>query len=179
MAENINMFLFYSCEFFINFSVKRNFLRDGMRKIFFGLFFLYCMLLTEILLIGRKSDLLISVKDYFILRANVIPFKTLIRYISFFAARRDCKSFLLAFSNIGGNLFLFLPMGFFLPVLFPEMRRGRNCCSVIFCVILAAELLQGVLRVGIPDVDDLSINLLGAYIGYLLWKKFIFRRAVS
>ena len=173
------MFLFYSCEFFINFLEIRDFLRDDMRKNFFGLFILYCMLLTELLLIGREADVLLSVKDYFILRANAIPFKTLIRYISFFAVRRDFESFLLAFSNIGGNLFLFLPMGLFLPVLFKEMRRCKYCLSVIFYVILTAELLQGVFRVGVPDIDDLSINLLGAYIGYLLSEKFIFGRAVS
>ena len=150
-----------------------------MRKIFFGLFFLYCMLLTEILLIGRKSDLLISVKDYFILRANVIPFQTLKRYILFFSVRRDFHSFLLAFSNIGGNFLLFLPMGFFLPVLFAKMRRRMRCFFVILGLVLTVELLQGVFRVGIPDVDDLNVNMLGAYIGYLLSKKFLFRRALS
>ena len=150
-----------------------------MRKIFLVLFCLYSLLLSEILLTGRESDPLFSVKDYFILHANVIPFKTLIRYISFYASRRDCESFLLAFSNIGGNFFLFLPMGFFLPVLFAGMRRSRRCFFIIFCLIMAAELLQGVFRVGVPDIDDLTVNMLGAYIGFLLSKKFIFRGAVS
>jgi glycopeptide antibiotics resistance protein len=85
----------------------------------------------------------------------------------------------LAFSNIGGNLILFLPMGFFLPALFAELRRSRLCLFVIFCLILAAELLQGVFRVGIPDIDDLTVNMLGAYVGFLLSKKFIFKHAVS
>lgn len=150
-----------------------------MHKILWGLFFIYCLLLTEILLIGREPDLLLSVKDHFVLRANVIPFKTLIRYASFFAARRDLESFLLAFYNIGGNFFLFLPMGFFLPSLFAEMRRRRLCFSFVFCLILSAEVLQGVFRVGVPDVDDLIVNLLGSHIGFLLSKKFIFARVLS
>ena len=143
---------------------------DNVRKNFLGLFFLYCMLLAELLLIGRESDFQSSVKAYFILHANVIPFKTLIRYISFFAARRDFKSFLLAFSNIGGNFFLFFPMGFFLPVLFKKMRKFKFCFSVVFCMILSAELLQGVCRVGVPDIDDLMINLFGAYIAFCFQK---------
>ena len=150
-----------------------------MKKFFWDLFFLYCLFLAEILLIGREQNLLLSVKDYFILQANVIPFKTLIRYASFFAARRDFESFLLAFFNIGGNFFLFLPMGFFLPVLFVKTRTMGHCFFIIFCLILSAELLQGVFRVGIPDIDDLIVNLLGSYIGFLLYKKFIFRRALS
>ena len=150
-----------------------------MRKIFLGSFFLYCLLLAEILLMGRGANPSIPIKDYFALRANAIPLKTLIRYISFYAERRDLHSFLLAFSNIGGNFFLFLPMGFFLPVLFVSMRRSGRCFFVIFCLILAAELLQGVFRVGVPDIDDLIVNLLGAYIGFLLAKGSIFRRTVS
>jgi glycopeptide antibiotics resistance protein len=150
-----------------------------MRKNFFGLFVLYSLLLAEILLMGREADSLLSVKDYFVLHANVIPLKTLVQYISFYAAQRDRASFLLAFSNIGGNLILFLPMGFFLPALFAELRRSRLCLFVIFCLILAAELLQGIFRVGIPDIDDLTVNMLGAYVGFLLSKKFIFKHAVS
>ena len=142
-----------------------------MKKFLWGLFFLYCLFLAEILLIGREPNLLLSVKDYFVLQANVIPFKTLIRYASFFAARRDFESFLLAFFNIGGNFFLFLPMGFFLPALFVKTRTRGHCFFIIFCLILSAELLQGVFRVGIPDIDDLIVNLLGSYIGLLLSKK--------
>ena len=74
---------------------------------------------------------------------------------------------------------LFLPMGFFLPVLFAKMRRRMRCFFVILGLVLTVELLQGVFRVGIPDVDDLNVNMLGAYIGYLLSKKFLFRRALS
>ena len=169
------MFLFYFYKFFGGGKIFRSY----MKKILWCLFFTYCLLLAEILLVGREPNLLLSVKDYFVLNANVIPFKTLIRYASFFAARRDWESFLLAFYNIGGNFFLFFPMGFFLTVLFAKMRKRLLYLLFVFCLVLSAELLQGVFCAGVPDIDDLIVNLFGSYIGFLLSKKFIFRRALS
>ncbi len=142
-----------------------------MRKIFFYLFLLYCLAVAEILLIGRKISDSVPVADYFILYANIIPFETLIRYVAFFAGRRDIDSFRLAFFNLGGNFLLFLPMGFFLPVLFSDMTKRNRCLFAVFCTVLTAELLQGIFRVGIPDIDDLTVNLLGAYVGFSLFKK--------
>lgn len=129
------------------------------------MFFLYCLLLAELLLFGRQMDSTIPIGKYFAMYANAMPFRTLARYISYFLKMRDLVSFRLAFLNIGGNFVLFLPMGCLLPVLFPTLERKTKCLFVIFCVILSAELLQGLFRVGVPDIDDLSVNMLGAYIG--------------
>lgn len=151
-----------------------------MRKILFCLFFLYCLIVSMILLFGRGACADISVKEYFLLYANILPFETLIRYSLFFIRQRDFYSFLLAFFNIGGNFLLFLPMGFFLPALFWRMRTMTNCFFVIFFAVFSAEILQGIFRVGVPDIDDLIVNLFGAYIGFLISKKLCFcRQALS
>ena len=145
-----------------------------MRKIFFGLFFAYCALLVWILLLSREADRSLGIAEYFAMHANVYPYRTLIRYISYFAARRDRESLLLLLTNIGGNFLLFLPMGLFLPVLFSGMRRYSRCMAVVFAAILSAELLQGVLRVGVPDIDDLTMNMMGALAGLPVTKNFSF-----
>ena len=151
-----------------------------MKKILFGSFFLYCMLLTEILLVGRTADFSVGIGRYFALFANPFPCRTLFRYLCFFIRRRDLGSFLLGFANIGGNFLLFLPMGFFLPILFPRMRKQRSCFFTIVFIVLSAELLQGIFRVGVPDVDDVTVNMLGAYIGFGIFKKiYICRQALS
>lgn len=146
----------------------------GMKKWFWSVFFLYCVTAVAILLLGRTPDTALSVRDYFVLKANPVPFRTMCRYVSFLLARRDFYSFSLFISNVGGNLLLFLPMGFLLPVLFSEMRICGRCFAALALTVLSAELLQGFLRVGIPDADDLLLNLAGGRIGFLLSQKLNF-----
>ena len=143
-----------------------------MKKVRFCLFFLYCAWLAEILLLGRTAERSLSVREYFLTYANICPFQTLVRYTVYFIKRRDWFSLRLALFNIGGNFVLFIPMGFFLPVLFPRLRRFRKALFVILGTVLAAELLQGILRVGVPDIDDLAVNAAGACLGILLGKAF-------
>lgn len=140
-----------------------------MKKLLFCFFFLYCTILAEILFFGRTADLSIPVTEYFFLHANFRPFATILRYILFFLRRRDTESLFLALLNLGGNFTLFFPMGFFFPVLFPFVQKRF---AVIFSAVLLAEVLQGILRIGVPDIDDLIINMAGAWIGILWGKKF-------
>ncbi len=141
-----------------------------MRKIFFGLFFLYCVLLIEILFLSRSAEPSLSALEYFLAYSNLRPFRTILRYTVFFVKNRDLFSFRLLLFNIGGNFVLFLPMGIFLPVLFDKLRDCRKCFFVILRTILLAELLQGFLRVGIPDVDDFIVNMAGACVGIFIGK---------
>ncbi len=142
-----------------------------MRKMLFCLFGLYGIVLAGILFAGRTADLSVPLSEYFACRANVVPFQTLSRYIGFFLKRKDEESFLLAIRNIGGNFLLFMPMGFLLPALFSDMRKFGGVFRVIFLMVLSAEIMQGVLRVGVPDIDDLIVNLAGACVGFLFFGK--------
>lgn len=74
-----------------------------------------------------------------------------------------------ALANLGGNLLLFLPYGWFLPVLFRPLRRFGRFLAVFAGSVILVELLQLVLRVGVCDVDDLLLNSLGASVGFLIW----------
>lgn len=136
-------------------------------KIIFTLLFsvyLTCVLL--VLFFGRKSDLQTPIGEYFSLYANPKPLQTLIRYIRYVAIKKDMPSLLLALTNIGGNLLLFLPMGFFLPCLFSELRRPNNAFFVIAFMIFSSEIFQGIFRIGVPDADDFLMNFIGAAAGF-------------
>ena len=146
-----------------------------MKKMMFCLFFLYAVILAEILFLSREPDPSFSVLEYLFVCSNLRPFETVLRYTVFFLKRRDLPSFCLMLFNLGGNFVLFLPMGFFLTVLFPRFRAFRKCFFPIFGTVLAVELLQGVLRVGIPDIDDLIVNMAGACVGMLFGKNFLSR----
>lgn len=101
-----------------------------MKKVLLGLFFLYCLLLAEILFLSRVAVREITVAEYFRTYANVCPFKTIVRYTVHVMTRKDLASLRLAISNIGGNFVLFMPMGIFLPVLFKGLNRFRRA---FFC----------------------------------------------
>lgn len=63
------------------------------------------------------------------------------------------------------NIELFVPLGFFLPTLFPRFRMLWSVALSGFLFSLTIELLQ-LLSYRVTDVDDLLMNTLGAVIGY-------------
>ena len=137
-----------------------------LKRIFSVLFVFYSMSVILILFFCRESNVQISIEEYFFCCANFKPLQTLARYIRYAYIQRDMQSFLLALANIGGNLILFLPMGFFLPCLFRELRRPRNVFFVISFIIFSFEIFQGIFRIGVPDIDDFLLNFFGALFGF-------------
>lgn len=76
--------------------------------------------------------------------------------------------------NVAGNVAVFIPLGFALPVLFERIRSFLQVLILSFSISLLAETMQLVLKVGCFDVDDLLLNTIGGCIGYLIYT--IFRR---
>ncbi|MFA9377798.1 MAG: VanZ family protein [Lachnotalea sp.] len=69
--------------------------------------------------------------------------------------------------NLWGNILMFVPFGFIIPLL---SRRFRNARSIIFLgagLSFAIEFCQLFLGRG-TDIDDLILNILGTIIGYLM-----------
>ena len=78
--------------------------------------------------------------------------------------------------NVAGNVAVFIPLGFALPVLFERIRSFLQVLILSFSISLLAETMQLVLKVGCFDVDDLLLNTMGGCIGYLIYT--IFRRFI-
>ena len=57
--------------------------------------------------------------------------------------------------------------------LFRSCRTGLKFTWTVILLLLAVELAQLVLRVGSFDVDDIILNTLGAWIGYIAFRLFI------
>lgn len=72
-------------------------------------------------------------------------------------------------TNLLGNVVGFVPFGFILPVIFNNARNGLLIVISGFTLSLCVETIQLVTKVGSFDVDDLLLNTLGAFIGYLLF----------
>jgi glycopeptide antibiotics resistance protein len=84
---------------------------------------------------------------------------------------RDGDRALATLAGAAGNVALFLPLGFLLPLLAPWFDRWWRTVGAGFALSAAIELSQvafpGVRR---PDVNDVLMNTLGAAIGFLAYR---------
>lgn len=70
--------------------------------------------------------------------------------------------------NFLGNIILFMPIGFLLPLLYKRMEFFPNSVIIGLCISLFIEIVQ-VPQNRSSDVDDLWLNTLGALLGYLCY----------
>lgn len=98
-----------------------------------------------------------------IYRYNLVPFREIERFWTY---RGELGVH--SFYNLVGNVLIFMPAGFFIPILWKNKRGFVFTVCVTFQMSLLVEILQLVLRVGSFDVDDLFLNTLGGMLGYLL-----------
>ena len=72
---------------------------------------------------------------------------------------------------LAGNLLMFVPMGGFLPLVFPRLQ-GRKMAAAILLLPLAVELWQPVVGRSF-DTDDLICNTLGLLLGWAVVQLFL------
>ena len=98
---------------------------------------------------------------------NLVPGQTVVEIV------RDYPG--LVVMQLVDNVVLFLPMGFFLPLLVPPCRRFAATAAMSLLAAFGIELVQlGILLAGLSrrsvDVDDVVLNVTGACLGYLVWQ---------
>nr|WP_285845905.1 VanZ family protein [Metabacillus idriensis] len=77
--------------------------------------------------------------------------------------------------NIGLNLLLFIPFGFFLSLKVSRLNKNvlKNVVFKGFLLSFIVELIQYSFPMGrSADIDDLILNTFGALLGYVTWKLF-------
>jgi len=96
---------------------------------------------------------------------NFIPFRFLFD-IHGYTLVTWCK-------NVMGNIILFVPAGFFLLCLFPNVRTWSFKKYTVFMAvtIIVIELFQLLLMCGHCDIDDFMLNLVGACLGFQVTKQ--------
>lgn len=97
--------------------------------------------------------------------ANFELFKTVKMYIRYW----DNKG-INSFGNLIGNIVAFIPLGYLLPRVFKSARNIFLCMLEVFLFSLAIELFQLFSAFGRFDVDDILLNCLGAFFGYLFFR---------
>lgn len=102
---------------------------------------------------------------------NFVPFHEIKRYINYAGTLR----FEIVAINLIGNVVCFLPFGFLVASFFPENDKIHPLSITGLCVLFSAlvEILQYFTGVGTADIDDVILNTIGGflgYMGYLLWR---------
>jgi glycopeptide antibiotics resistance protein len=108
-----------------------------------------------------------SIKSFFEhlkLSYNLIPFKTIIKYIYWYIHGSVSLRYFII--NIFGNIIAFMPFALFAPILFPKVDNIKKFITTLFCIVLLIELLQIITLSGFFDIDDFILNIGGAYIMY-------------
>lgn len=100
---------------------------------------------------------------------NLVPFRTIGNYWKVVSRMEFTPLFIHSVINLGGNIFLFIPIGYFLPRLWPFLRNFFSFLLTCTAAVVLVELLQLVTLLGSLDIDDLILNLIGMVTGYLLF----------
>lgn len=95
---------------------------------------------------------------------NLIPFRSIARYWQGLQSSDLRQASLL---NLGGNLLVFLPIGLLLPLSLSGNLPYLRSLLTGFLLTLSIELTQLLLAIGVWDIDDIFLNMLGLGLGLL------------
>jgi len=127
-------------------------------------FAVYCLLMLWLLFGQRIGSGTYTAGEN---RLNLEPLSTVRWFLHVLREVEDPAIRRHAAVNLAGNVVMFVPLGFFLPVLWEKLRKIYLFLPVTLGILLAVELIQLAAALGCCDVDDLLLNLPGALLGYL------------
>ena len=151
--------------------MKKEKLNSILKIIIYIIFFIYLLLLIKILLF-KYVNIINLVKKIFsnslngFRSINLIPFKSIFEFVKIMFT----KNFLRGFNNIIGNVLIFAPLGYFLPLLFKKFKKLKYTILFSFGISLLFEICQYVLFLGSTDIDDIILNVCGSFVGFLFYK---------
>jgi glycopeptide antibiotics resistance protein len=79
------------------------------------------------------------------------------------------KQFKISSKQIIGNSVMLLPLGIFIPLLFPKFSGFFPVFFICLLVSVCIELMQLITSYRSTDIDDVILNTAGAIVGYILY----------
>lgn len=139
----------FSCIYIIFRLYKEKKINNFREEIFLFLFLVYLYLLVSIITYG---DLNLGGTS------NFVPFKEISRYVLFSP---------LFYSNVVGNVVLYMPLGYF-------MGKYLNVkkISVILILSVIISLFAEIIQTDIGrtfDIDDIILNIIGSVFGFVIY----------
>lgn len=140
------------------------------RKIGRILLGLYAAAMIFLLLIRQPDPIRSMYWQDALNHTSFIPFRMIRLYFRLLADPERQRLFRWAIVNMVGNVLLFIPLGWLLPTAFEWLQRFYRTLLVSAAAVCVAEVGQMLLLVGTCDIDDLFLNLLGAALGYGVYR---------
>ena len=140
--------------------------KNILREVLINIFFLYFLILINIT-ICKMGMLQIDFKNRFYI--NYIPFVETIKMFE-----DNFMGIGNAFYNVIGNILLFMPLGFFIPLLF----KNKNNIVIVTLygsfISVIIEVLQLFTAFNITDIDDVIFNTIGTILGFFIFRLFYY-----
>ena len=168
MSEKLTRFaLICLCVLPVWLVIHKPWKRSAPREFALGMFVAYIAALLVMALEGTwtsPADMLASAQERLASLEGIYltPFSTIRQQVEKLPSDESLTQLL-------GNTLLFMPWGFFLPLLWQRFRRilpMAAMCLALTCVIEFTQLFIG----RTVDVDDLILNFLGSMGGAGLWR---------
>lgn len=96
---------------------------------------------------------------------NIVPIKETIN--TFMHSEAGLRNSII---NIIGNILVFMPLGFFIPLLFHKFNNFKKVSKVGVLSSLSIEVFQLFVGGNVCDIDDVIYNTLGAIVGFICYK---------
>lgn len=138
--------------------------------ILISIYIVYFLFMAKILLFKNVSPAEIFNPDREISRTiAIIPFKSIMKYY-------NSGNLWATVLNVVGNVVIFIPFGVYL-TLYTKHKTTLKVVSIAFIVSTIVEVVQFVLDIGIADVDDIILNVMGGLVGVWTYKilKLLFK----
>ena len=137
-------------------------------RILSAVFFLYLLFLIRMIVFKYPPQQMKQIVDTWqkdvvlegLYTANFIPFKTIKMYIRYY----DMPG-IRSFSNLFGNIFIFVPVGILLPMVHRASKKMWVMLINAFLLVVGIEVFQLFSNFGAFDVDDIILNCAGVLIG--------------
>ena len=139
------------------------------QKLHTALFLAYGALMIWLLFDRPGYDPAVPYWDQVTAQLNLIPFRTL-RLFADLLNSGVRSHITIAVINLGGNIIMFIPLGFLLPKVFPKLSSLPRVLLTTAIIITIVEIIQLFTLVGSCDIDDLILNVIGSAMGYWFHK---------
>lgn len=145
-------------------SLRKNKEKNILREVAINLFYMYFLIVIKFK-ICPMGWIEINFRNSFYI--NYIPFVGTVNMIN-----QNHMGIGNTLFNILGNIFILVPLGFFIPLLFQEKNKFVKVTLYGMFTSLVIELIQLFNFSSVTDIDDVIFNTLGAMLGYLIFNLF-------
>ncbi|WP_407270739.1 VanZ family protein [Radiobacillus sp. PE A8.2] len=104
--------------------------------------------------------------DYIDVSHNITPFKTIFTYI----LNLHHYNFDTWFYNTIGNVLMFIPLGFLLPLTSNNFKRFTQTIVTSVILSFSIEFTQYLAKLGVFNIDKIILNFIGCSIGFYAFK---------